>query len=86
MPASSDADPSTTAAAPIVDTCHAPTFEVDHPAAWHTNDGEEGPPCRWFHPSGFELPEASEATAVAISIRYADLSLVELEQIGRAHV
>ena len=51
-------------------TCEAPTFRVDYPGDWHVNDPAEDAPCRWVHPSPFRLPEATDATHLAIHLRY----------------
>ena len=53
--------------------CDHPTFSVEYPARWSTNDESEGDPCRWFHPEPFEVPENSEAVGLAISLRYDDV-------------
>ena len=53
--------------------CDHPTFSVEYPAGWSTNDESEGEPCRWFHPEPFDVPENSEAVGLAISLRYDDV-------------
>jgi hypothetical protein len=50
--------------------CVAPTFQVEYPAGWSVNAADEAAECRWFHPHPFELPEATDAIALAVHLRY----------------
>lgn len=47
-------------------TCEADALTVRYPQDWSTN--ESGTDCRWFHPEPFDLPEATEATHVAVHL------------------
>jgi len=54
----------------LAERCENPDagYAVRYPAGWHTNDGSATAPCSFFHPEGFELPEASEPPPRAVSI------------------
>ena len=69
---------STTATTPSTSTAtDAPTqtcsnteagYSIDYPAGWSTNAGDVTPPCRYFHPQPFEVPEATEVIGLAVTI------------------
>lgn len=44
-------------------------YSVEYPAGWSTNSGEVSPPCSYFHPEPFEVPEATEVFDLAITLR-----------------
>lgn len=46
----------------------ADAYAVRYPAGWHVNAGGVAPRCSYFHPEPFDVPEATEAPPVAISI------------------
>lgn len=55
-------------------------FSVDYPEGWHTNEGDTVPPCRYFDPEPFDVPEATEFfTAVMIRV-----DAVEFERVRDA--
>lgn len=43
-------------------------YTVELPQGWSTNDGEVVPPCRFFHPEPFEVPEATEVIGLAVTV------------------
>lgn len=43
-------------------------YSVRYPQGWHANAGDVSERCSFFHPEPFELPEATEAPDLAISI------------------
>lgn len=53
-------------------TCAAAAdgYRVEHPRDWHTNEAGETEPCRFFHPDPFDATQATEATEVAIVLRF----------------
>lgn len=80
------ADPTETTQAPteLTSTCMASGYTVSYPEDWFTEDRSDGARCRFFHPEPFEVPVASEATAIAIVLRMEDIPyddlLVELDR------
>ncbi|MBW3626588.1 MAG: hypothetical protein KY412_03150 [Actinobacteria bacterium] len=48
-------------------------YGVQFPQGWSTNEGEVVPPCRYFHPHAFEVPEATEVFDLAVTIRVDDV-------------
>lgn len=48
--------------------CVAPAYRVSYPGTWFVNAPDRPAPCRFFHPEPFTLPDAGEATGIAISI------------------
>lgn len=50
--------------------CVAPTFALEYPPTWHVNDTDRAASCRWFHPSPFEVPAATDAVGLAMSFSY----------------
>ncbi len=50
--------------------CIAPTFTVDSPPGWAVNNATEAPPCRYFHPEPFEVPQNTETVGLAIHLGY----------------
>ncbi|MGH3443704.1 MAG: hypothetical protein ACRDUY_16985 [Nitriliruptorales bacterium] len=52
------------------DECVGPTWSVELPADWHTNEGQVLPPCSIFHPEQFELEEATQIPFdLAVTVR-----------------
>lgn len=43
-------------------------YSIDYPAGWSTNAGDVAPPCRYFHPQPFDVPEATEVFGLAVTI------------------
>jgi hypothetical protein len=54
-------------------------FTIRYPEGWHTNDEGPLPACSFFHPSEFDIPEATEVTEFAVMTRREP---VELERIA----
>ncbi len=48
-------------------------YGIQFPQGWSTNEGEVVPPCRYFHPQAFEVPEATEVFDLAITVRVDDV-------------
>lgn len=64
--------PTTTISEPAFRTCTAEVdgYRLEYPGSWHTNDPETTEPCRFFHPEPFQATPATEATDVAVVIRF----------------
>jgi len=60
----------TEAAAPPDRKCLAPTYSVEPPDGWEVNGPAEAPPCSYFHPEPFEVPQNTEVTGIAIHMGY----------------
>jgi hypothetical protein len=43
-------------------------YTVEYPSGWSTNAGEVVPPCRFFHPEPFGVPEATEVIGLAVTV------------------
>jgi hypothetical protein len=50
--------------------CLAPTYSVEPPDGWEVNGPAEAPPCRYFHPEPFEVPQNTEVTGIAVRMGY----------------
>jgi len=63
--------PPTTAGAPGTTSCEAPErgYRLLFPDTWFVNDPAQAEPCRFFHPEPFSLPEATEATGIAVTVQ-----------------
>lgn len=59
-------------------TAEADGFEVEYPVDWHTNDTSEAEPCRFFHPAPFEVQPDTEATEIAIVLRFTSAPFEQL--------
>ncbi|AKI98770.1 hypothetical protein ATI61_106159 [Archangium gephyra] len=44
-------------------------YSIGYPSAWTTNTGNGVEPCRFFHPSPFEVQPNSEEPLVAVSVK-----------------
>jgi hypothetical protein len=78
------------AAGPVLGaTCTSPEgFQVDHPADWSVNSGDVLPPCSWFDPAPFVVPEATDARA-AVTLRVlpaGDPELAFPDEVSRSTV
>ncbi|MEW6154015.1 MAG: hypothetical protein AB1673_08525 [Actinomycetota bacterium] len=56
----------------------AGAYRVEFPGGWHTNAPDRPSPCRYFHPEPFTLPEASEATGIAVHFQVAQQRLGDI--------
>lgn len=63
-------DPTTTTEARLDRQCETDAYSVRFPGDWHVADDPEDEPCEWFNPEEFDLPEATEATEVAIHLNH----------------
>ncbi len=54
----------------LAQSCENPEagYAVRYPEGWHSNPGDVASPCSYFHPEPFEVPEATEALGMAISV------------------
>ncbi len=50
-------------------------YSISYPASWHTNTGGPVEPCRFFHPSPFEVEPHTEEPTVAISVKREEFPL-----------
>ncbi|WNG62350.1 hypothetical protein F0U59_52380 [Archangium gephyra] len=59
------------APAPSLSRCSNPAgrYSIAHPSAWKTNTGNGVEPCRFFHPTPFEVQPHSEEPLVAVSVK-----------------
>ncbi len=57
--------------APSLSRCSNPAgrYSISHPSAWTTNSGKGVEPCRFFHPTPFEVQPNSEEPLVAVSVK-----------------
>jgi hypothetical protein len=95
-PAGPVGDPGTPAAEPASNpsderaTCegaeHGVTYRIRYPADWWASDGEDGAPCRWFHPQRLDFPdEPRDVPEVAIMVRIVDHSFAEARHLDPEH-
>ncbi|HWH36010.1 MAG TPA: hypothetical protein VNT56_11920 [Acidimicrobiales bacterium] len=75
------ASTATSAATSEWPTCRRPRgfFSVAYPPDWSTNTGEVSPPCTFFHPEPFTVPEATEVVDLAVMLR---VERVPFETVG----
>ncbi|MFY0527259.1 hypothetical protein ACN28I_30330 [Archangium gephyra] len=68
--------------APSVTRCSNPTgqYSIAYPSAWKTNTGNAVEPCRFFHPSPFEVQPHSEEPLVAVSVKREPMTLESFVQ------
>lgn len=68
---SSSSTTAATAAPSDWPTCTSPgeTYTVAYPPGWSTNSGRVSPPCTFFHPEPFQVPEATEVVDLAVTLR-----------------
>lgn len=45
-------------------------FRVRFPSTWFVNDADKTEPCRFFHPEPFSLDPGTEATGIAVNVRF----------------
>ncbi len=71
-------------------SCTSPAgYRVDYPQDWSVNTEETLPPCSWFHPEPFTVPEASDVRTAAITLSVqqdVDLSAVWPDEVTRTTV
>ncbi len=53
-------------------------YSIQFPQGWSTNEGDVVPPCRYFHPQGFEVPESTEVFDLAVTVRVDDVSFTRV--------
>ena len=68
--------------APSVTRCSNPAgqYSLAYPSAWQTNTGEAVEPCRFFHPTPFEVRPHSEEPLVAVSVKREPMTLESFVQ------
>ncbi|QRK11241.1 hypothetical protein JQX13_14885 [Archangium violaceum] len=56
---------------PSLTRCTNPAgrYSIAHPSAWKTNTGGGVEPCRFFHPTPFEVQAGTEEPLVAVSVK-----------------
>lgn len=57
-------------------------YSISYPSAWHTNTGGPVEPCRFFHPSPFEVEPHTEEPSVAISVKREEIPLERFLESG----
>ncbi|MFY0562275.1 hypothetical protein ACN28E_00415 [Archangium lansingense] len=50
-------------------------YSIGHPSSWKTNAGNGVEPCRFFHPTPFEVQPHSEEPLVAVSVKREPMTL-----------
>jgi hypothetical protein len=59
--------------------CPSPAgYTVEHPADWTANDDGVLPPCSWFAPEEFVVPEASDVRTAPVTLRVESLPYAEV--------
>jgi hypothetical protein len=68
--------------APSVTRCSNPVgrYSIVYPSTWTTNTGNAVEPCRFFHPSPFEVLPHSEEPLVAVSVKREPMTLESFVQ------
>ncbi|WP_375769246.1 hypothetical protein NR798_47525 [Archangium gephyra] len=68
--------------APSLTRCSNPAsrYSIAYPSAWRTNTGNAVEPCRFFHPTAFEVQPQSEEPLVAISVKREPMTLESFVQ------
>jgi hypothetical protein len=59
-------------------------YRVEYPADWHANEGDVAPPCSFFDPEPFDVPEATEFFGAAISVSRQPVSAEQIAGEGIA--
>ncbi|MCY1083474.1 hypothetical protein [Archangium lansingense] len=62
---------------PSLTRCSNPAgrYSIGHPSSWKTNAGNGVEPCRFFHPTRFEVQPHSEEPLVAVSVKREPMTL-----------
>lgn len=63
--------------APSLTRCSNPAgrYSIGYPSSWKANTGNGVEPCRFFHPTAFEVQPHSEEPLVAVSVKREPMSL-----------